>query len=105
MDEPRLEWGRELPGELYDKWPKDEEGNPVPAAFLTNCSQLDMGDAVVTGVLESCGIPYYRRFPHYGGFGSLMLGMSAEGVDIFVPADRLEEAKSILEGEVQDEEL
>ena len=56
-------------------------------------------------LLDSCGIPYVKRFPHYGGFGNLMLGMSAEGVDIFVPETMLEEAKNILEGESEDEEL
>ena len=33
-----------------------------------------------------------------------MLGISAEGVDIFVPATMLEDAKNILEGEAEDEE-
>ena len=58
-----------------------------------------------TGVLDSCNIPYVKRFPHYGGFGNLMMGMSAEGVDIFVPETMLEEAKNILEGESENEEL
>ena len=105
MAEPNLEWGRDLPGDLAEKWPKDENGDFVPAAWLTNCSQIDMGDAILTGVLDSCGIPFYKRFPHYGGFGNLMLGMSAEGVDIFVPETMLEEAKNILKGESEDEEL
>ena len=105
MAEPKLEWGRDLPGDLAEKWPKDENGYFVPAAWLTNCSQIDMGDAILTGVLDSCGIPFYKRFPHYGGFGNLMLGMSAEGVDIFVPETMLEEAKNILKGESEDEEL
>ena len=105
MAEPKLEWGRDLPGDLAEKWPKDENGDFVPSAWLTNCSQIDMGDAILTGVLDSCGIPFYKRFPHYGGFGNLMLGMSAEGVDIFVPETMLEEAKNILKGESEDEEL
>ena len=105
MAEPELEWGRDLPGDLAEKWPKDENEDFVPAAWLTNCSQIDMGDAILTGVLDSCGIPFYKRFPHYGGFGNLMLGMSAEGVDIFVPETMLEEAKNILKGESEDEEL
>ena len=67
--------------------------------------QFDMSDAILTGVLDSCNIPYFKRFPHYGGFGNLMMGMSAEGVDIFVPETMLEEAKNILEGESENEEL
>ena len=105
MEGPKLEWGRDLPGEMLEKWPKDENGELVAAAHLTSCSQLDMSDAILTGVLDSCNIPYFKRFPHYGGFGNLMMGMSAEGVDIFVPETMLEEAKNILEGESENEEL
>ncbi|HIS66237.1 MAG TPA: hypothetical protein IAC18_01615 [Candidatus Scatomorpha merdipullorum] len=106
MSEPKLEWGRgEMPGELAERWPREEDGSYVPAAYLTTCTQLDLGDAILTGVLDSCGIPFFKRFPHYGGFGNLMLGMSAEGVDIYVPETMLDEAKNILEGESEDEEL
>ena len=55
-------------------------------------------------MLDSFYIPYVKKYPHYGGFGNLMLGISAEGVDIFVPATMLEDAKNILEGEAEDEE-
>ena len=58
MEGPKLEWGRDLPGEMLEKWPKDENGVFVPAAWLTNCSQIDMGDAILTVVLNSCGRPY-----------------------------------------------
>ena len=107
MSEPKLEWGRgEMPGELTDRWPRDGEGELVPAAWLARCTQLDMGDAIVEGLLDSAGIPHFKRYPHYGGFGNLMLGMSAEGVDIYVPETLLEDARNILEGDaVNDEEL
>lgn len=105
MNEPKLEWGRDVPGEVLEKWPRDENGELVQAAYLTSCSQLDMGDTILEGLLDSCGIPCVRRFPHYGGFGNLVMGMSAEGVDIFVPETMLDEAKNILEGESEDEEL
>ena len=95
-----------LPGKLADSWPKDEKGGYVAPAKLTSCTQLDMGDAIVEGLLDSAGIPHFKRYPHYGGFGNLMLGMSAEGVDIYVPETLLEDARNILEGDaVNDEEL
>ena len=72
------EWSRDLPGKLADSWPKDEKGGYVAPAKLTSCTQLDMGDAIVEGLLDSAGIPHFKRYPHYGGFGNLMLGMSAE---------------------------
>lgn len=104
MAEHELDWARELPGKMAEKWPRDERGGFVGAAYLTTCSQLDMGDAIITGVLDSFDIPYVKKYPHYGGFGNLMLGVSAEGVDIFVPETMLEEAKNILEGEAENEE-
>lgn len=100
------EWSRDLPGKLADSWSKDEKGGYVAPAKLTSCTQLDMGDAIVEGLLDSAGIPHFKRYPHYGGFGNLMLGMSAEGVDIYVPETLLEDARNILEGDaVNDEEL
>ena len=63
------------------------QGAYVPAAKLTGCSQLDMGEAIINSLLDSCGIPHFTRYPHYGGFGNLMLGVSAEGVDVYVPRD------------------
>ncbi len=94
-----------MPGELAERWPKDGQGAYVPAAKLTGCSQLDMGEAIINSLLDSCGIPHFTRYPHYGGFGNLMLGVSAEGVDVYVPETMLEDAKNIIEGESEDEEL
>lgn len=103
-EKPRLEWGRNLPGELLEKWPKDESGAPVGAAFLTSSAQLDLADTVIRSLLEAYGIPCVIRYPNNGGFGNLMLGVSAEGVDIYVPETLLADAKNILEGEAQDDE-
>lgn len=95
----KLSWGRELPGELLERWPKNGEGEYEAPAFLANRSQLDMGDTLLISMLESCGIPCLRKFPHYGGFGNLMIGVSAEGVDIFVPESMLKDASALMEGE------
>ena len=104
MEGQKLDWSRDLPGKMATKWPRTEDGDYVGAAYLTSCSQLDMSDAIITGMLDSFEIPYVKRYPHYGGFGNMMLGVSAEGVDIFVPETMLEDAKNILEGESEDEE-
>ena len=50
------EWSRDLPGKLADSWPKDEKGGYVAPAKLTSCTQLDMGDAIVEGLLDSAEI-------------------------------------------------
>lgn len=103
MEGPELTWGRDLPGDLADKWPRDDAGEFVAPALLMSCGQADMSDTITISLLDSCGIPCFRQFPHYGGFGNFMLGMSAEGVDLFVPETMLEDAKQLLEGRQEDE--
>lgn len=107
MDASKPEWGRaEMPGGLSERWPRDGHGEPEEPAYLATESQLDMSDALTVNMLEAFGIPCIRRFPHYGGFGNQMLGMSAEGVEIFVPASMLEDAKELMKGDIsEDEEL
>ena len=105
MDEPNFSWGKELPGDILEKWPKNEAGEPVAPAYLTDCLQADMGDTIIMSMLEANGIPCFRIFPHYGGFGNLILGMSAEGVSLFVPETMIDEAKELLtEGEFEYDE-
>lgn len=104
-DSLKLSWGHKLPGELLEKWPKNNEGAFVAPALLTTLSQMDMGDVVLISMLEACGIPCFRHFPHYGGFGNLILGMSAEGVDILVPETMLEDARALMEGDSENEGL
>ena len=31
-------WGRYIPGELLERWPRDEEGNPDPPVYLCHPS-------------------------------------------------------------------
>jgi hypothetical protein len=63
-----------------------------------------MEDTLLISMLESYGISCSRKYPHYGGFGNLMLGISAEGVDIFVPETLLEDARALMEGAPENEE-
>ncbi|MBS1401989.1 MAG: hypothetical protein HPZ79_03265 [Oscillospiraceae bacterium] len=98
MDEPKLEWGRDLPGDLLKRWPRDERGEPVRPAYLTKLSGLDMNDVLLVNMLEAYGIPCLRHYPRDGEFGKLMLGMSGFGVEILVPETMLEDAEALCEG-------
>lgn len=99
---PGLSWGRgELPGELTEKWPRDEKGELVRPVFLTHRSSLDLADEMTVGLLDSCGIPALRQYPNDGDFGRLILGVSGTGTDIYVPETMREEALLLIEGEVQ----
>ena len=104
MDEKaKLEWGRRLTGELLKKWPKDENGRPEEPVFLCNCGNNDMGDTLRINMLEAYGIPCVTRYPGDGGFGKLVLGMSGQGTDIFVPRSMLEDALQLCKEENNEE--
>lgn len=100
-----LSWGRHEYGKLYDEWPRDEAGGTIPPAFLTHCGPLDMEAEMVQSMLGSYGIPSIRRLPGDGAFGELILGMSGNGIDIFVPATQLADAQELLKGEPDDDGL
>ncbi|MDO4749334.1 MAG: hypothetical protein Q4A39_00670 [Eubacteriales bacterium] len=89
-------WGFSVPGKLYEKWPKDPSGNPEAPVYLTHCSGLNLDDAMLISALDSCGIPALRQYPGDGDFGRLILGVSGNGVDIFVPSPMWEEACALL---------
>lgn len=106
MDESiRIDWGRaELAG-LYERWPKDASGEPEPPVLLCTLSALDMRDELLLNMLEAYGIPCLRRYPGDGAFGRLILGMSGQGTDIFVPESLYSDAKELCEGAEIDEDL
>lgn len=101
----KLEWGREITGELYERWPKDENGDVIEPVFLTHCLCLDMQDEMLVNLLEAYGIPCVRQYPNDGDFGRIMLGMSGTGVDVYVPKTMYEDAVDLSEGSAEYEEL
>ncbi len=92
MDEKK-NWGRVIRGELYERWPKDENGEPEEPAWLCNCANLNMGDELTINMLEAYGIPCLKIYPGDGEFGRLVLGMSVQGTDVLVPQSLLEDAR------------
>ena len=106
MDESiRIDWGRaELAG-LYERWPKDEAGQPEEPVLLCTLSALDMSDELMLNMLEAYGIPCLRLYPGDGAFGRLILGMSGQGTAIYVPKSLYIDAKELSKGAENDEEL
>ena len=98
-------WGRREYGKTFDAWPRDEKGETVRPALLTHCSPLDMEAEMIQSMLKSFGIPSLRMLPGDGAFGELILGMSGNGIDIYVPCTMLEEAQELLKGEPDDNGL
>lgn len=95
--EKQTDWGDALGDKLYDRWPKTAQGEPETPALLCNCKSLDMGDELKINMLEAYGIPCLKIYPGDGCFGKLILGMSGQGVDIYVPQSMLQDAQALCE--------
>ncbi len=95
-------WSRSLPGELLERWPKDGDGQPEQPAWLCNCKNLDFGDELRVSMLEAYGIPCLKLYPGDGVFGKLILGMSGQGSDIYVPQSLLEDAIQLCQAQPEE---
>ena len=100
-----MSWGFHEYGKTYDAWPRTAEGEPEEPAFLKNCSPLDLEAQMVQSMLEAYGIPSLQQLPGDGAFGQVMLGVSGNGVDIYVPKSMLLDAQELLKGEPDDDGL
>ena len=96
-------WGRRMPAELLDRWPKTPSGEPEKAVFLCNCKALDLTDELRINMLEAYGIPCLREYPGNGSFGKVILGMSGQGTDIYVPESLLDDARNLLVAEPEEQ--
>ena len=97
------DFGKNIPGKLYDQWPRTPEGEPVPPKFLTHCSSRDVEDELLVNFLKSYGIPAIILHPGDGDFGKLVLGTSGTGSSIYVPETMYEQAKELMEAEPDDD--
>lgn len=86
------------------EWPNNEDGTPVAPAYLKHISGGPLDMEMETGLLAAYGIPHIYQYPADGGFGKVILGYSANGLDIFVPETMLEDAQNILNPESIEED-
>ena len=91
-------WSRSLPGGLLERWPKDERGEPEEPVLLTTAINLNLFDEMTINMLEAYGIPCLKRYPGDGSFGKVVLGMSGQGTEIFVPKSMLADAAALVSG-------
>ena len=77
---------------MTSKWPKNNDGENEPAAFLCHLSCNDMADDLLVNMLDAYGIPCIRKYPGDGSFGRVVIGMSGTGSDIYVPQSMLNDA-------------
>lgn len=92
MDQAKDFWAR-ADRDLLERWPKDAQGQPEQAARLALQWELDAMADITLSMLESYGIPAFKN----GSLGKVLGGFASQGVEIYVPASRLEEAQQLLE--------
>ena len=97
-------WTRSLSGGLYERWPKDASGEPEEPVLLTTAINLNLVDELTVNMLEAYGIPCLKRYPGNGSFGKVILGMSGQGTEIYVPKSMLDDAVALVSGEGQQDE-
>ena len=73
-------------------------GAPEPAAKLDIQWELDSQADITVSFLESCGIPAFQN----GSLGKVLGGFASQGVEIWVPASRLEEAQALLDAPTEE---
>lgn len=83
---------------LTEHWPKDASGQPEKAEKLIWQPELDGMADITLSMLAGFGIPSFK----VGTQGKVVLGFAGLGVEIYVPASRLAEAKALLEAPEDD---
>lgn len=63
--------------------------------FLINC-QDEFVAGMITGILEEEGIAFQTRYQGSGDYMRILTGVG-KNVDIFVPADKYQRAKEIID--------
>jgi len=100
-----IEWGLSNGSVVHGTWPKNEDGTPMTPVIIRHCYNLNFEDDLILNMLEAYGIPCFRQYTGDGSFGKLILGVSGQGSDIYVPLCYADEAKKLCEGEGYDENL
>ena len=103
MNEPKLTWGKDA-NDLPERWPRQPDGAPEQGAFLTHRMEWNCEVELLTRMLRDYGVPVLTERGNYGSLGKVVMGFSGEGVDLYVPASMLEDARNLLEP-VKDTEL
>ena len=84
------------------EWPFDADGDAVPPAFLTHVHGSLLDFEIALNLLDAYGIPHIEEYPKEGLFNKMIMGQSPGGIEIYVPSTMLEDAKDILNAEVED---
>lgn len=86
-----------------ENWPKLPNGEYEKPVFLCHLRCNDMMDELRINMLNSYGIPCLKQYPGDGTFGHVVLGMSGNGTDIYVPESLYNDAVELCKEENSDE--
>lgn len=94
-----LRWGSESARqkELEALWPRDAAGEAEQAVFLAHIPDFNNEADFTISMLTACGIPAFKSYNNEGALGKLIIGTSAFGASVYVPASLLHDAKALLE--------
>ena len=82
-------------------WPVGDDGQKVKGAVLLyarNPVELEG----TRNLLHAYGIPCLANAPNQGFFSEVLFGSALLGATLYVPETRLEEAKELLEAQVEE---
>jgi len=92
---------------MFNKKTDNKHKPPVEGqAFL-----ITAGDSIEADIIESklsaAEISVFRKYREPGAYLEIILGNTTMGIDLFVPEEKIEEAKAILESasDVSDDEI
>lgn len=92
---------------MFKKKADNEHNPPIEGqAFLITASDSIEAD-IIESKLATAEIPVYKKFRGPGAYLNIVLGNTSMGIDLFVPEERIKEAKGLLESasDVSDEEI
>ena len=92
-------WACSEKNDLTERWPKNEKGEPEEPVLLCTCRSVDLCDELKINMLEAYGVPCLRIMPGNGSFGKVVLGMSGQGSELYVPKSMYDEAVELCKEE------
>ena len=90
-------------GDAFEKWPKDENGEPIEPVFLEHLSGAALDIKMHINLLEAYGIPIITSQPGICTLERLVIGFTGNEADVYVPKTMLDEARDILAAYNEDE--
>lgn len=83
---------------------QEQEATAEEETALLMTANNDIQANIVESLLKAYGIPLSRKYKGNDTFGKIILGLTVNGIDLYVPKSALEEAMGIIENELPEEQ-